>query len=170
MASLSNPFSYNEKVKIVLLGRRKIEKKEKKRGDRYSWAVMGSTPNIQRVSFPWGWVGPAGSIWAPEGGLTVMEDFPAVFPCFNKDLDSFLWETICMKETQGGDTSHIFASMHFSIFLIEFYIYTSPLNYDINVHLFSKVLLQTSAKYRSFSPFLLQPELCEWRITDNLAT
>ena len=90
-----------------------------------------------------------------------MEDFPAVFPCFNKDLDSFLWETICMKETQGGDTSHIFASMHFSFFLIEFYIYTSPLNYDINVHLFSKVLLQTSAKYRSFSPFLLQPELCE---------
>lgn len=47
-----------------------------------------------------------------------MEDFPAVFPCFNKDLDSFLWETICMKETQGGDTGHIFAGMHFSIFLI----------------------------------------------------
>lgn len=117
MASLSNPFSYNEKVKIVLSGRRKIGKK-KKRGNRYSWAVIGSTPNIQRVSFPWGWVGPAGSIWAPEGGLTVMEDFPAVFPCFNKDLDSFLWETICMKETQGGDTGHIFAGMHFSIFLI----------------------------------------------------
>ena len=31
MASLSNPFSYNEKVKIVLLGRRKIEKKKKKK-------------------------------------------------------------------------------------------------------------------------------------------
>ena len=169
MASLSNLFSYNEKVKIVLLGRRKIGKKKKKRGDWYSWAVMGSTPNIQRVSFPWGWVGPAGSIWAPEGGLTVMEDFPAVFPCFNKDLDSFLWETICMKEKQGGDTSHILAGMH-SIFLTEFYICSSPLNYDINVHLFSKVFPQTSAKYRSFFPFLLQPELCEWRITDNLVT
>ena len=130
MASLSNPISYSEKVKIVLLGRRKIENK---RGDWYSWAVTGSTPNIQRVSFPWGWVRPAGSIWAPEQvaaeeGLTVMEDFPAVFPCFNKDLDSFLWETICMKETQGGDTSHILAGMHFSIFLTEFYIYSSPLN------------------------------------------
>lgn len=30
MASLSNLFSYNEKVKIVLLGRRKIGKKKKK--------------------------------------------------------------------------------------------------------------------------------------------
>lgn len=30
MASLSNPFSYNEKVKIVLSGRRKIGKKKKK--------------------------------------------------------------------------------------------------------------------------------------------
>ena len=49
MASLSNPFSYSEKVKIVLLGRRKIENK---RGNWYSGAVMGSTPNIQRVSFP----------------------------------------------------------------------------------------------------------------------
>ena len=29
MASLSNLFSYNEKVKIVLLGRRKIGKKKK---------------------------------------------------------------------------------------------------------------------------------------------
>jgi hypothetical protein len=35
--------------------------------------------------------------WA---GLTVMEDFPAVFPCFSKDLDSFLWETICTKENK----------------------------------------------------------------------
>lgn len=32
------------------------------------------------------------------GRLTVMEDFPAVFPCFSKDLDSFLWETICTRK------------------------------------------------------------------------
>lgn len=30
-------------------------------------------------------------------GLTVMDDFPAVLPCFNKDFESFLCETICTK-------------------------------------------------------------------------
>lgn len=79
MASLSNPFSYNRKVKIVLSGRRKMEKRK---GNRDSWAVVGSTPNIQRVSFPRGWVGPASSIlgaWA--GGCLGRAHRDRGFPC-----------------------------------------------------------------------------------------
>lgn len=90
-------FPRDAKVKIVLTGG---GKKETDVLD--SCTIVASAPNSHRVCFAQVWFAPTSSTRAPgrwlHGELTVMEDFPAVFPCFSKDLDSFLWETICIRK------------------------------------------------------------------------
>lgn len=95
-------FPRDRRVKIVLAKRKERGKGTRRKGVIWITKQLWHQLPIVRGSASHCQVWTSCSIWAPgqraaKEGLTVMEDFPAVFPCFNKDLDSFLWETICRK-------------------------------------------------------------------------
>lgn len=78
-----------------------------------------------------------------------MEDFPAVFPCFSKDLDSFLWDTICTKGNKRGRYwSHNCSYVFSLIFPLRNSVLTALLEMTISMSidfltLFNEPLLKT---------------------------
>lgn len=126
------PFPRHEMVKSILAEWRKKKKKEVAQTVEQVWHQLPIATGCasHKSDVPW----PAArGTWAAWRGLTVMEDFPAVFPCFSKDLDSFLWETICTKEMKGGDIGHITASLFLNFSSTKFCIHSSA-GIDIYVH------------------------------------